>query len=153
MGYRVTKFSKFGLVKGRTFANPAAHPHPSYMGVEGSPAYSSYLGPGQHGSWDLTRDRHWWAQTVLWFILAATGRQLWANKLSLSTTVFCRLVYSNNKYRDKPFQLQRPSNIVTWNKETFVSYSKARADRLIHACCSLWNDLSEQFLKLYFLQM
>ena len=31
--YRVTKFAKFSLVKGRTFAIPAAHPHPNYMGV------------------------------------------------------------------------------------------------------------------------
>ena len=31
--YRVTKFAKFGLVKGRTFAKPAAHPHPNCMGV------------------------------------------------------------------------------------------------------------------------
>ena len=31
--YRVTEFAKFGLVKGRTFANPVAHPHPNYMGV------------------------------------------------------------------------------------------------------------------------
>ena len=28
--YRVTKFT---LVKGRTFANTVAHPHPNYMGV------------------------------------------------------------------------------------------------------------------------
>ena len=26
----VTKFTKFSLVKGRTFANPASHPHPNY---------------------------------------------------------------------------------------------------------------------------
>ena len=32
--YRVTKFS---LVKGRTFENPAAHPHPNYMGVPPPP--------------------------------------------------------------------------------------------------------------------
>ena len=31
--YRVTKFAKFGPVEGRTFANPAVHPHPNYMGV------------------------------------------------------------------------------------------------------------------------
>ena len=31
--YSVTKFANFTLVKGRTFANPAAHPHPNYMGV------------------------------------------------------------------------------------------------------------------------
>ena len=29
----VSKFAKFGLVKGRTFANPAAHPYPNYTGV------------------------------------------------------------------------------------------------------------------------
>ena len=27
------KFAKSSLVKGRIFANPAAHPHPNYMGV------------------------------------------------------------------------------------------------------------------------
>ena len=31
--YGVTKFAKFSLVKGMTFANPAAHPHLNYMGV------------------------------------------------------------------------------------------------------------------------
>ena len=31
--YRVTKFAKFTLVKGRTFASPVAHPYPNYMGV------------------------------------------------------------------------------------------------------------------------
>ena len=31
--YRVTKLAKFGLVNGRTFVNPASHPHPNYMGV------------------------------------------------------------------------------------------------------------------------
>ena len=29
----VTVFAKFSLVKGRTFANPAVHPHPNYMGI------------------------------------------------------------------------------------------------------------------------
>ena len=31
--YRVTTCAKFGLLKGRTFVNPAAHPHPNYIGV------------------------------------------------------------------------------------------------------------------------
>ena len=31
--YKVTKFAKIGLLKGGTFTNPAAHPHPNYMGV------------------------------------------------------------------------------------------------------------------------
>ena len=31
--YRVTKFAKFILVKGRTFAYLAAHPHPNYMRI------------------------------------------------------------------------------------------------------------------------
>ena len=31
--YRVTKFTKLSLVKGRTFANPEAHPYPNYMSV------------------------------------------------------------------------------------------------------------------------
>ena len=35
--YRVTIFAKFGLVKGRTFANPMAHHHLNYMRVPPSP--------------------------------------------------------------------------------------------------------------------
>ena len=31
------KVGKFGLVKGGTFANPVAHPHPNYMGVPPDP--------------------------------------------------------------------------------------------------------------------
>ena len=43
--YRVTKFAKFGLVKGRTFANPAAHPHPNYMRV--SPVTIYFVSPNK----------------------------------------------------------------------------------------------------------
>ena len=35
--YRVTKFAKLGLVKGRTFANPVTCPHPNYIGVTPPP--------------------------------------------------------------------------------------------------------------------
>ena len=34
---RVTKFANVGLVKGRTFANPAVHPHRNDMGVPPPP--------------------------------------------------------------------------------------------------------------------
>ena len=33
----------FGLVKGTTFANPAAHPHPNYMGVPPGQASHSFF--------------------------------------------------------------------------------------------------------------
>ena len=35
--YRVTKCANLVWQRGRTFANPAAHPHPNYMGVPPPP--------------------------------------------------------------------------------------------------------------------
>ena len=41
--YRVAKFVKSGLVKGRTFTNQAAHPRPNYMGVTPPGGYAWYF--------------------------------------------------------------------------------------------------------------
>ena len=40
---RDTKFANVGLVKGRTFANPAVHPHRNDMGVPPPPGLSTHI--------------------------------------------------------------------------------------------------------------
>ena len=128
--YRVTIFAKFGLVKGRTFSNPEAHPHPNYMGVS-LPGWISFQKVTASDKHDvvITRDRPATDlfQALIKFVTVVKNIQkifdVLENATSCRVASLCGIIHWTGNYRWKS-RVSWKKNKLNWNDLKRMSKSR-----------------------------